>query len=246
MWAPMTGPISETKSGLGAHHLAAALDQPLSALRVPDVLDDPGVVAHVLELVRVLDEPFEHALAGSHPLDRRDLVLERQDRLDLQRRAHPGPRARRSGRPCAGTRACRSRTTSAAARGPRRPARRSARASSPPSTAAAAAEDQHAHPAASRAAVDHVDPFTAAALFDQPLPRLQSRFVGAGDPGGEVDRDDRPARVQQRPVDLDEVADRRLRGRRALVARRGGARRTRRSRRSRARGAARRRARRTG
>ena len=80
-------------------------------------------------------------------------------------------------------------------------------------------QDEHPHPAASRAAVDDVDPFTAATLVDQPLPRLQSRFVGAGDPGGEVDRDDRPTRFQQRPVDVDEVADRRLRGRRSRVAR---------------------------
>ena len=94
-------------------------------------------------------------------------------------------------------------------------------------------EDQHAHPAAARAAVDDVDALAAAALVDQALPRLLRRFVGSRDRRGEMDRDDVAAGVEQRRVDLDEVADRGLRRRRALSRWRGGARRTRRSRRSR-------------
>jgi hypothetical protein len=203
---------------LGAHHLTAALDQPLSALRVPYVLDDPGVVPGTRELVRVLDEPFEHPLAGPHPFDRGDLVFEGEDRLDLQRRTHPG--ARRADSPA---------LAQVLERVDRKPHPQPLAGRGDPVDdllgrlpgidRGCGRQDQHPHPTATRAAVDDVNAFTATTLVDQLLPRLQRRLVGAGDPSGEVDRDDPLTRIQKRPVDLDEVADRRLRGRRPAVAR---------------------------
>jgi hypothetical protein len=59
-----------------------------------------------------------------------------------------------------------------------------------------------------------VQPLAAPVLVDQALTCLAGRLEGAGDAGGDVDRDDLPAFVQQRFVDLEEVADRGLRGRR--------------------------------
>ena len=53
------------------------------------------------------------------------------------------------------------------------------------------------------------------AVRDQPLAGLARRLPGAGDAGGDVDRDDFAAFVKQGFVDLEEVPDRRLGGRRA-------------------------------
>src|SRR4029079_11885765 len=44
----------------------------------------------VLELLRVLDETLEDAASGPNALDRRDLVVEGEDRLDREAEAHPG------------------------------------------------------------------------------------------------------------------------------------------------------------
>jgi hypothetical protein len=206
------------EEGLGAHHLAAALDETLSIVGIADVLDDPGVVAVVLELLRVLDETLEDAASGPNPLDRRDLVVEGEDRLDLQGRAHPGAGG---ADPAAATQVlervdrephpqvlpCRADALDDGLDRLAGLGRRDRR------------EDEHPHPTAAGAAVDHMDALASAALVDQPLAGLRRRLVGAGDPGCEMDRDDRPAGVEERPVDLDEVADRRLRGRRSLVAR---------------------------
>ena len=57
-----------------------------------DVLDDPGVCAVVVALLGVVGEPPQRTCAGAHALDRGDLLVERQDRLDLERRAEPGRR----------------------------------------------------------------------------------------------------------------------------------------------------------
>src|SRR5262249_62274701 len=71
--------------------------------------------------------------------------------------------------------------------------------------------------AAAGGAVEAPDSLAAPAVVDQPLARLAGGVAGPGDPGRDVDRDDLVARLEQRPVDLDEVADRRLRGGRALA-----------------------------
>ena len=57
-----------------------------------------------------------------------------------------------------------------------------------------------------------MDSLAAPALVDEPLAGLVGRLEGAGDPGGDVDRDDLPTGVEQWLVDRDEVADRWLRG----------------------------------
>ena len=75
------------EDGVGAEDLAGLGSESLSVLGILDVLDDPAVEARFVELARVLDEPFEDAAAGADALDRRDLFLQGQDRLDLQSRS---------------------------------------------------------------------------------------------------------------------------------------------------------------
>ncbi len=54
-----------------------------------DVLHDPAVRAGVVQFLRVLHHPLERPPGGAHALDRHDLVLQREDRLDPQRAAEP-------------------------------------------------------------------------------------------------------------------------------------------------------------
>ena len=217
MWAPITGPTSETKIGSRAEDLAAFARPGAGGLGIVDVLDDPGVAPVVLALPGELDQALEGAPPGAHALDRGDLLLERQDRLDLKRRAEPAPARRRSGRPCAGTRACRSRTTSAAPREPRS-ARVDRLAPASRRRATARGGDQSHQPmaAAGRAAVDDVDALAAVALVDQPLlaPGWADSQVPEIPAERWIETISRPA-SSSGLVDCDEVADRRLRGRRA-------------------------------
>ena len=62
-----------------------------------------------------------------------------------------------------------------------------------------------------------MQPLAALVLVDQPLARLAGGLEGAGDAGRDVDRDDFAAFGKQRFVDLEEVADRRLRGSRPAI-----------------------------
>ena len=179
------------------------------------MLDDPGVGARLVTLARVVAQPLERPRAGPDPLDRGDLLLEGEDRLDLQRRRRSRRGRRRSARRAAGTRGCRSRTTSSAPRGPARRGRPPPRRSPRSLAAAEAAERAEAHPAAGRPRVEEVDPLAALALVDQPLAGLARGLEGPRDARGDVDRGDFPAGVEQRLVDGDEVPDRGLRGRRA-------------------------------
>ncbi len=78
--------------GLAVEYLTALLDQVARRLGVLDVLDDPGVGAVGVALAGVLDQALEGAATGPHALDRSDLILEREDRLDLQRRPEQRPR----------------------------------------------------------------------------------------------------------------------------------------------------------
>jgi hypothetical protein len=61
-----------------------------------------------------------------------------------------------------------------------------------------------------------VDALAALVLGDQPLAGLAGGLEGAGDAGRDVDRDDLAPALEQRFVDGDEVADRGLRGGRAV------------------------------
>ena len=83
----------------------------------------------------------------------------------------------------------------------------------PPSAAALdRAQHHHRHPAGGGPRVDDVDPLAALAVGDEALARLHGGLVGARDAGRDVDRDDLASLGQQRLIDGEEVADRRLRG----------------------------------
>jgi hypothetical protein len=57
------------------------------------VLHDPRIGAVGAPRGQVLDHPLERTAGGPHALDRRDLRLDGEDRLDLERPAEPGLRA---------------------------------------------------------------------------------------------------------------------------------------------------------
>ena len=78
------------KTGSESKISHAAVDQSLGLLGRLDVLDDPAVGACVVEFLRVLDHALERAPGRAHALDGGDFVLEREDRLDLQRTSEPG------------------------------------------------------------------------------------------------------------------------------------------------------------
>ncbi len=89
-WAPSTAPISETKTGSQPKISRPVVDQGRRGLVVLDVLDDPAVEARLVVLAGVVAQALDRAGPGAHALDRGDLLLEGEDRLDLQRRADPG------------------------------------------------------------------------------------------------------------------------------------------------------------
>ena len=219
-WAPSTAPISETKAGSQPKISRPSSISAVGGLEVLDVLDDPGVEAVLVALAGVVAQPLDRAVAGPDPLDRGDLLLEGEDRLDLQRRADPGARA---ADPAAAPQVLegvdREPHLQLLARllgpgddgvavGPRRAPRRRRRATQRPIPPAAERESK-------------------TWIRSPPLPSSISRsrawigrLEGAGDAGRDVDRDDLATGVEQRLVDGDEVADRGLRGGRAAL---GGA-----------------------
>ncbi len=202
---------------LGAEDVAALLDQVPSRLVVLDVLDDPRVGAVGVASAGVLDQPLEGAPSRAHALDRGDLLPEGEDRLDLERRAQPCLRGADPA-PLAQVLERVDREPHlervAAALGGRQRLRAAG------SLTGGVRRREHHQPltAGRGATVVDVDPLPSLALVQQPLARLLRRFAGSRDPGREVDRDDLPALGQQRLVDGGEVADRRLGGRRPLVA----------------------------
>ena len=229
-WAPSTAPISETKIGSQPKISRAVVDQGVGGLEVLDVLDDPGVEAVLVALAGVVAQPLDRARAGPDPLDRGDLLLEGEDRLDLQSASRSRPGRRRSGRRGAGTRGCRSRTTSSAPRAPARRGRGPRSASPPAAAARGGGEHAEPHPAGRRARVEDVDPLAALAFVDQPLAGLVGGLEGAGDA--------RPRCGSRRSPCRRRAAARRRRGSRRSTAarwsrrprRRAAARRSRRSR----------------
>ena len=97
---PMTGPISETNSGVAAVDLArraAARRSTTSGAWMCWMTNTSRRSSR--RSLQVVDEPLERAPGRAHALDRRDLALDREDRLDLQRRADP--RLRRADAPAA-------------------------------------------------------------------------------------------------------------------------------------------------
>jgi hypothetical protein len=162
-------------------------------------------------LARVIDHSLERPGAGPHALDRDHLALDREDRLDLQRRADP--RAGGADPPPAPKeleRVDREPHLQLRARAPGalgdlvrvRSRRRGG-----------GRRERHQAEAAGRGGgVEHPDPLAALAVALEHLRGLAGRLGGAGQPAGDVDRDHLAPAREQRLVGGGEVADRRLRG----------------------------------
>ena len=184
----------------------------VGGLVVADVLDDPAVGAGLVALAGVVAQALQRAGAGADALDRGDLLFEREDRLDLQGAADPGPGAADA---AAAAQVLESVDREphlqrlAGLLGARRPR---PRASAPASAAAAAPSAQSPMPPA---AVRESTTW----IRSPPLPSSISRWR-ACPAASKVP--EMPAemwtettslpRVEQRLVDGEEVADRRLRG----------------------------------
>src|SRR3954470_23001250 len=69
--------------------VAAALGQALGLVGRLDVLDREPVAAVLAPPLEVGDQALERAAGGAHALDGLHLALDRENRLDLQRRADP-------------------------------------------------------------------------------------------------------------------------------------------------------------
>ena len=212
------GPISEMKTG--SRRRSRGSRRPArGGLLVLDVLDDPAVGAGLVALPGVVAQALERAGPGADPLDRGDLLLQGEDRLDLQRRADPGAGAADPAAPAQvlegvdrephlqllarllGT------GEDGVAVAARRPPRRRPPAPRTPS---------RRRPSASRrrGSAPRPCPRRSAARAPGRRPRR------SGNAGGDVDRDDLTALVEQRLVDGEEVPDRGLGRRRPAL---GGA-----------------------
>ena len=211
----MTGPISETNTGSRAEDLAAALDEALADLARLDVLDDPGRRA-VARGASAGSRPSARTRGRSVRTRSTGVISSSIVRIGLIFSALPSQRLRGADAAAAAQELERvdgepDLQSLARARASR--ARRPARRSPPPRAAAAAASTMRPMPAAGAARVDDLDR-AAARRARRARPRPGARTRGAGDAAGEVDRDDVVAGLEQRLVDREEVADRRLRGRR--------------------------------
>ena len=175
------------------------------------VLDDPAAGAALVQLVQVGDHPLHRPLLGADFADRGDLGAEGEDRLDLQRRADQ----RLGGADAPALAQVLERVEAephlqalaGLARGLDH-----LRLRLPCGGGFGGGEDEAAEPAGAGLAVDDLDPAAVALVLDHPG-RLAGALVGAGEAGGDVDRDDVAAGFGQRLVDGEEVADRGLRGR---------------------------------
>src|SRR5881394_225207 len=191
---------------LAAEDFATVVDQAGGGLVVLDVLDDPGVEVGVVALAGIVAQALDRAGPGADTLHRGDLLLQGEDRLDLQRRANEGAGAadpaaapqvleRVDREPhlqlLTGLLSARHRCISPSAAGSGR--RGAARA--------------EAHSAGRRARIENLDSLAALAFVDEALAGLAGRLAGAGDTGRDMDRGDLAASVEQRLVDGDEVAD---------------------------------------
>ncbi len=206
----MTGPTSEVKTGSESKTSRQRSIRRSACSGAWMCCIDPAVGACVVELARVLDHALECPPGGAHALDGHDLVLERQDRLDLQRAAQPGlgladaPSALEvlegvQAEPYFEHLARRSH-----ARGDG--VLVGARASG-----GGGGEHQQPHPAAGGFRVQDLDAIAQATLCEQPV-RLVGGLAGARDAAGEVDRDDILAGLDQGLPGGEEVADRGLGG----------------------------------
>ena len=83
-------PDLRNEDRLAAEDLAAIIDQGAGCLVVLDVLNDPAIDAVLVALASVVAQALDRAGASADALDRGDLLLQGEDRLDLQSRANPG------------------------------------------------------------------------------------------------------------------------------------------------------------
>ena len=174
------GPDLAHEHRLAAEHLAAALHQPRGLVLGRDVLDHPGVGAGLVALAAVVQQPLERARAGAHALHGRQLALQREDRLDLQRRSDPG--AGRADPPAALEELQRVHGEPDLEVGARLlGAPLDPSASSPAAAAAAAREHHQPQPARGGLRVHHAHPLAALALALELLRRLAGRVRRAGD-----------------------------------------------------------------
>ena len=244
-WAPRTAPISEMKAGsqpkISRASSARAAAVSSSWMCWTTQASSAGLVA----LAGVVAQALDRAGAGADPLHRRDLLLQGEDRLDLQRRADEGAGA--ADPPAA------PQVLEGVDREPHLQLLAGLLGAGERRVGVAAccgggsgAERAEAHPAGRRARVEELDPLAALALVDEALAGLAGGLAGAGDPRRDVDRGDLAAGVEQRLVD----GERSRRSRAGRSSRRSpmraAARRKRRSRRSRSPSAAHRRSRRRG
>ncbi len=192
----------------GVEDRGALLDQEVGVLGRLGVLDDPLLGAALLQLVQVGDHPLDRAAAGADAADRGDLGAEGEDRFDLQGRSDQGlggadPTA--AAQVLEGVEAephlqARAGLAGCLDHGVQRLALLGG---------AGGGDDHAAEPAGAGLGVDHLDPPGQSLLGEGPR-RLAGALAGAGEAGGDVDRDDVAAGGGQRLELLEEVADRGL------------------------------------
>ena len=174
--------------------------------------------------------PLERAPPGAHALDRDDLGLDREDRLDPQRRADP--RLRAADPPAAAQELERvdGEQDLQLARARRARARPRPRASAPAADGVGGGDRHQAVPGAARRASRRTSIRSGATPRSTSWSRACSaeRTVPEIPPDRWIERMSLPA-LEQRLVDREEVADRRLRRASAARAPSAGGRRTRRS-----------------
>ena len=90
MWAPITGPISEMKTGSVPKTSRQSPTRTWAVSGSWMCWTTQASAPSCVALAREVDHALEGAAAGADALDRGDLLLEREDRLDLQRRADEG------------------------------------------------------------------------------------------------------------------------------------------------------------
>src|SRR5258705_7329915 len=198
------------EQGVAAEDPPPALHERLRLVRGLDVLDDPGVVAAVVARAQEVDHPLERAARGADALDRRDLSVHREDRLDLERAAEPC--LRRADPPAAAQELERVDREPDLRRVHGRPhARRDGVDVAATSGRGRTGERHHRDRAARAARVDHLDAPLGLAVREVRR-RLARGLDGPRDAAGDVHGDDVASLLDQRLVDRQAFPDRRLRG----------------------------------
>src|SRR5215217_6878857 len=204
---------------VAAEDRSSALGDALRHVVRLDVLDEEEVGARVAVGLQELDHALERAARRAYALHRLYLVLHREDRLDLQRRADP--RAGRADAPAAAQ--VLERLDGEVDLQLVADALRRGHGAVEVGTAAqrvGGGDRDQADWGAARERVDHLHPAVLDAALHERVAGLLGGSHSARDATRDVHGDDVPAVLEQRLVDLEEVTDRGLRRARQL---RGGA-----------------------